>query len=228
MIINLTMENYKSQVHNTKETLLNIFYKIKRKGKNMNIYLTSYGVDTRYKDYMNSYEDILRVLKNKNVAIIPNAKLVSEHRTNSNVAKKEFTKNGITAKIIDLDKQNLNIKKYDALYLSGGEPKNLMDSIIKSNNYEIIKKFIDNGGIIIGQSAGAMIFNKNYLDTTTGELLIMDNGFDYYDKIIVPHYNNLPKELLNKIPSNILKINDNDNLYKLDIKDKNNENIERR
>ncbi len=226
MIINLTMENYKSQVHNTKETLLNIFYKIKRKGKNMNIYLTSYGVDTRYKDYMNSYEDILRVLKNKNVAIIPNAKLVSEHRTNSNVAKKEFTKNGITAKIIDLDKQNLNIKKYDALYLSGGEPKNLMDSIIKSNNYEIIKKFIDNGGIIIGQSAGAMIFNKNYLDTTTGELLIMDNGFDYYDKIIVPHYNNLPKELLNKIPSNILKINDNDNLYKLDIKDKNNENIE--
>lgn len=192
----------------------------------MNIYLTSYGVDTRYKDYMNSYEDILRVLKNKNVAIIPNAKLVSEDRTNSNVAKKEFTKNGITAKIIDLDKQNLNIKKYDALYLSGGEPKNLMDSIIKSNNYEIIKKFIDNGGIIIGQSAGAMIFNKNYLDTTTGELLIMDNGFDYYDKIIVPHYNNLPKELLNKIPSNILKINDNDNLYKLDIKDKNNKNIE--
>lgn len=220
------MENYKSQVHNTKETLLNIFFKIKRKGKNMNIYLTSYGVDTRYKDYMNSYEDILRVLKNKNVAIIPNAKLVSEDRTNSNVAKKEFTKNGITAKIIDLDKQNLNIKKYDALYLSGGEPKNLMDSIIKSNNYEIIKKFIDNGGIIIGQSAGAMIFNKNYLDTTTGELLIMDNGFDYYNKIIVPHYNNLPKELLNKIPSNILKINDNDNLYKLDIKDKNNENIE--
>ena len=192
----------------------------------MNIYFTSYGVDTRYKDYMNSYEDILRVLKNKNVAIIPNAKLVSEDRTNSNVAKKEFTKNGITAKIIDLDKQNLNIKKYDALYLSGGEPKNLMDSIIKSNNYEIIKKFIDNGGIIIGQSAGAMIFNKNYLDTTTGELLIMDNGFDYYDKIIVPHYNNLPKELLNKIPSNILKINDNDNLYKLDIKDKNNKNIE--
>lgn len=185
----------------------------------MNIYLTSYGVDTRYKDYMNSYEDIISVLKNKNVAIIPNAKLVLEDRTNSNVAKEEFTKNGIYSKIIDLNKQDLNIERYDALYLSGGEPKNLMDSIIKSNNYEIIKKFIDNGGIIIGQSAGAMIFNKNYLDTTTGELLIMDNGFDYYDKIIVPHYNNLSNELLNKIPRNILKINDNDNLYKLDIKD---------
>ncbi len=185
----------------------------------MNIYLTSYGVDTRYRDYMNSYEDIISVLKNKNVAIIPNAKLASEDRTNSNVAKEEFTKNGINSKIIDLDKQDLNIEKYDALYLSGGEPKNLMDSIIKSNNYEVIKKFIDNDGVIIGQSAGAMIFNKNYLDTTTGELLVMNNGFDYYDKIIVPHYDNLPNELLDKIPRDILKIKDNDNLYKLDIKE---------
>ena len=183
----------------------------------MNIYLTSYGVDTRFKDYMDSYEDIIAVLKNKNVAIIPNAKLASQDRANSTVAQEEFTKNGIKSKIIDLDKQDLDIDEYDALYLSGGEPKNLMDAIIKSNNYESIKKFIDNGGIIIGQSAGAMIFNKEYLDTTTGDLLIMDNGFDYYNKIIVPHYNNLPKELLDKIPDNILKINDNDNLYKLDI-----------
>lgn len=183
----------------------------------MNIYLTSYGLDTRYKDYMDSYEDIISVLKNKNVAIIPNAKLISQDRTNSNIAQEELTKNGIKSKIIDLDEHDLNTEKYDALYLSGGEPKNLMNSIIKSNNYEIIKKFIDNGGIIIGQSAGAMIFNKEYLDTTTGNLLIMDNGFNYYNKIIVPHYTNLPSELLNKIPNNILKINDNDRLYKLDI-----------
>lgn len=183
----------------------------------MNIYLTSYGVDTRFKDYMDSYEDIINVLKNKNVAIIPNAKLPSQDRANSTVAQEELAKNGIKSTIIDLDKQDLDIDAYDALYLSGGEPKNLMDAIIKSNNYESIKRFIDNGGIIIGQSAGAMIFNKEYLDTTTGDLLIMDNGFDYYNKIIVPHYNNLPKELLDKIPNNILKINDNDNLYKLDI-----------
>lgn len=53
----------------------------------MNIYLISYRVDTRYKDYMNSYEGIISGLKNKDVAIIPNAKLVLEHKTNSNVAK---------------------------------------------------------------------------------------------------------------------------------------------
>lgn len=183
----------------------------------MNIYLTSYGLDTRYKDYMESYEDIIKVLKNKNVAIIPNAKLSSQDRTNSSVAQEELTKNDIKSKIIDLDKQDLNIKKYDALYLSGGEPKNLMQAIIHSNNYKTIKDFIEKGGIIIGQSAGAMIFNKTYLDTTSGDLKIMDNGFDYYNKIIVPHYNNLPSELLDKIPNDVLKINDHDNLYKLEI-----------
>ncbi len=183
----------------------------------MNIYLTSYGIDTRYKDYMNSYDDIIQLLKNKRVAIIPNAKLITEDRTTSIVANEELTKNGITSKIIDLDIDNLNINKYDALYLSGGEPKNLMDSIINSNNYDSISKFINNGGIVIGQSAGAMIFNKEYLDTTTGELLTMSNGYDYCDKIIVPHYNNLPKELLYKIPDNVLQINDNEKLLKLDI-----------
>ncbi|MGM9835004.1 MAG: Type 1 glutamine amidotransferase-like domain-containing protein [Bacilli bacterium] len=183
----------------------------------MNIYLTSYGLDTRYKNYMDSYEDIINVLRNKNVAIIPNAKLISQDRTNSNIAQEELIKNDIKCKIIDLDKDNLNIEEYDALYLSGGEPKNLMDSIINSNNYEVIKEFIDNGGIVIGQSAGAMIFNKKYLDTTTGDLLTMGNGFNYYDRIIVPHYNNLSSELLDKIPDNILKINDNDKLYKLDV-----------
>lgn len=181
----------------------------------MNIYLTSYGLDTRYRNYMDSYDDIISILKNKNVAIISNAKLASEDRTNSNVAKKELAKYNIKAKIIDLYNDKINIDEYDALYLSGGEPRNLMDAIINSGNYETIEKFIDNGGIVIGQSAGAMIFNKNYLDTTTGELLIMNNGFDYNDKIIVPHYSNLPKTLLDKIPNNILKIDDNDRLYKL-------------
>ena len=80
----------------------------------MNIYLTSYGLDTRYKDYMNRYEDIINVLKNKNVAIIANAKLISQDRTNSSVAQEELTKNGIKSKIIDLDKDVLNIEDYDA------------------------------------------------------------------------------------------------------------------
>ncbi len=181
----------------------------------MNIYLTAYGIDTRYIDYMNSYDDIINILKNKRVAIIPNAKLINQDRTNSIVAKEELEKHNITANIIDIDKELIDLNNYDALYLSGGEPKYLMDSINNANIFEDIKKFIDNGGIIIGQSAGAMIFCKDYYDTTTGELLIMNNGFDYSKKMIVPHFDNLPLELKSKIKDDIFKIYDNDRLIKL-------------
>ena len=181
----------------------------------MNIYLTSYGVDTRYNDYMDSYSDIINVLKDKKVAIIPNAKLVNQDRTNSSVAKDELNKNNITADIIDIDSMELDINNYDALYLSGGEPKNLMDSIINADLFNVIKNFVDNGGIIIGQSAGAMIFCKDYYDTTTKELLIMNNGYDYSNKMIVPHYNNLSKELKEQMNADLFIINDNDRLIKL-------------
>ena len=174
----------------------------------MNIYLTSYGLDTRYSNYMDSYYDRINVLKDKKVAIIPNAKLISEDRTNSSIAKEELNKNNIEADIIDIDSVKLNIDDYDALYLSGGEPRNLMESINNSNLYDDIKFFI-------GQSAGAMIFCKNYYDTTTGYLLIMNNGFDYIEKMIVPHYDNLPNEIKKQILGDVFRISDNDKLIKL-------------
>ena len=179
------------------------------------IYLTSFGIDTRYNQYMKSYEDIINVLKNKKVAIIPNAKLITQDRTNSVIAKKELNKNNIEADIIDIDFNKLNIKEYSALYLSGGEPKYLMESINNAGLYADIKSFVDAGNIIIGQSAGAMIFCKKYFDTTTQDLLIMNDGFDYSDKMIVPHWDSLPESITNKMPVDILKVNDNDKLYRL-------------
>lgn len=43
----------------------------------------------------------------------------------------------------------------------------------------------------------------------------MNNGFDYSDKMIVPHFDNLPSEIKEKIKDDVLKIHDNDNLIKL-------------
>ena len=150
----------------------------------MNIYLTSYGVDTRHKEYMNCYDEIINLLKNKKVAIIPNARLYNQSRSSSLNIKKELEINDIEVYIIDLEIQDLNVNDYDALYFSGGEPKYLIDSINKANKFNDIQEFINKGGIIIGQSAGAMIFNKEYIDTSTEKLKILDNGFDYANKII--------------------------------------------
>lgn len=181
----------------------------------LNIYLTSYGLDYRY-GFLNSYDSIINLLKNHRVAIINNAKLESEDRTTADVAKSEMKKNGIEAKVIDLNHSRFKISDYDALYLSGGEPKYLMDAIINNNLYDDFNEFFKNRGLVIGQSAGAMIFNREYLDTSSGSLKVLDNGFDFNDKIIVPHYEHLPNKILSVLPDNIMVICDGDNLIKLE------------
>ena len=133
----------------------------------MNIYLTSYGIDTRHKEYMSCYKEIIEILKNKNVVIIPNARLITQNRATAINVQNELTINNIKSQIIDINTDNINLDNYDAIYFTGGEPKVLMEAIYKNNLFNKINKFITNGGIIIGQSAGAMIFNKQYLDTTT-------------------------------------------------------------
>ncbi len=179
-----------------------------------NIYLTSYGLDVRY-GFLNSYDAIIDLLKNHKVAIINNAKLESEDKTTADVAKKEMANHGIEAKVIDLNHNRFNLADYDALYFSGGEPKYLMDSIINNKLFEQFDEFFKKGGLVIGQSAGAMIFNEKYLDTTTGDLRIQSNGFDYSNKIIVPHYEHLPNNIINNLPKDILAIRDVDDLIRL-------------
>lgn len=180
----------------------------------LNIYLTSYGLDCRY-GFLNSYDSIINLLKDHKVAIINNAKLESEDRTTAQVAKYEMKKNKIEAKVIDLNHSRFNLSDFDAIYFSGGEPKYLMDAIISNNLYEDFDDFFRSGGLVIGQSAGAMIFNHEYLDTSERVLRIQNNGFDYSDKIIVPHYDHLSNDIINNLPKSILAIRDIDDLIKL-------------
>ncbi len=181
----------------------------------MNVYVTSYGIDKRYKKHMKSYDEIINILKDKNVAIICNAKLKTQDRANSIIAKEELNKHNILADIIDLDEKDFKIGKYNAIYFSGGEPKFLMDSIINNGYHNAILEFMNNGNVIIGQSAGAMIMSKRYVDTSIGSVKILDNGFNVFNKIIIPHYDNLDSELLKLIPNDVFKVNDKDNLIKL-------------
>lgn len=180
----------------------------------LNIYLTSYGLDCRY-GFLNSYDSIINLLKDHKVAIINNAKLESEDRTTAQVAKYEMKKNKIEAKVIDLNHSKFKLSDFDAIYFSGGEPKYLMDAIISNNLFEDFDDFFRSGGLVIGQSAGAMIFNHEYLDTSERVLRIQNNGFDYSDKIIVPHYDHLSNDIINNLPKSILAIRDIDDLIKL-------------
>ncbi len=59
----------------------------------------------------------------------------------------------------DLDWETL--KKFDAIYIDGGNTFRLMDLVRKSNFYEVLRKFIHNGGVINGDSAGAIILGSH-------------------------------------------------------------------
>ena len=56
------------------------------------------------------------------------------------------------------------IIKYDAIYFCGGDTSYLLKRINETGFNEILKKYIENGGIYIGVSAGSIIMANNLHD----------------------------------------------------------------
>jgi len=107
----------------------------------MNIYLTSYGIDTRHKEYMSCYQEIIEILKKKKVVIIPNARLITQNRATAINVQNELTINNINAQIIDIDTDNINLNNYDAIYFYG---RLYHKQGKKEEAQEYYKKVIDN------------------------------------------------------------------------------------
>lgn len=190
--------------------------KIKLGDKMNNLYLTSHGLNKKYNKHINAYPKIIKMFYKNKVAIIPNAKLITEDRSSTVNIISDLNKNNIIGELFDLDiKRSEELDNFDAIYICGGEPKYLMDSIYNNDFHNKIIEFIRNGKTIVGESAGAMIFNKEYLDYTSGSLIIRNNGFDFYSKIIVPHYDYLSDNIKRELPKNILKIKDLDGIIKI-------------
>lgn len=61
------------------------------------------------------------------------------------------------------------LKKFDAIYIDGGNTFRLMDQVRKSHFYELIRKFIHFGGVINGDSAGAIILGSHLETAHFGE-----------------------------------------------------------
>ena len=54
------------------------------------------------------------------------------------------------------------VNKYNAIYVCGGSTKYLVDRIAELNFKPIIDKYIENGGIYIGVSAGSVAASGKY------------------------------------------------------------------
>lgn len=89
---------------------------------------------------------------------------------------------------------------YCALFIGGGNTYKLLKGIKDNYIFDKIKSYIDNGGVAIGSSAGAVIFGLD-IDVVA----VMDSndvglddtkGFDVADGLsIFPHYTNIKSEL---------------------------------
>lgn len=68
------------------------------------------------------------------------------------------------------------INRYDAIYVCGGSTKYLIDRISELNFKSVVDKYIENGGIYIGVSAGSVAASGNYQNG----LCLIENNLDVH------------------------------------------------
>lgn len=116
--------------------------------------------------------------------------------------------------------EELAQKDYDnycALFIGGGNTYKLLKGIKDSGAFEKIKEFVNNGGIVIGGSAGAVIFGYDIDIISTmdpNDVLLTDTkGFNVMNGIsIFPHYTNKKSKLSEE--ENLARLNNFTNAIK--------------
>jgi peptidase E len=127
------------------------------------------------------------------VAIISNAAKGGNNNKYCLLAKKQFNALGYSNVEIKQLK-DLKIKDIDILYIAGGDTFKLMNDISKTVGSENIIKFSKNNDkLVIGVSAGSIIFGKSIrsADIILGDpkTYSLENGLRLLDYDVVPHYN---------------------------------------
>jgi cyanophycinase len=99
-----------------------------------------------------------------------------------------------------------HLKQSTLIYLLGGFPRHLAESLAGSFGWEATLVAHQSGGVIAGSSAGAMVLCELYYDPMTGQIL---KGLNLLPGIFVlPHHNTFGKSwasrLVRSLPSTFL------------------------
>lgn len=98
------------------------------------------------------------------------------------------------------DETEKALERVDVLYVAGGNTTYLLHQSQKNNFAGIVKKFIEKGGIYIGQSAGSIVTGPNIYPLYKSEQdkwfksLKSFDGFNLVDFIIIPHFGHVDKK----------------------------------
>jgi dipeptidase E len=150
-----------------------------------------------------------KISNGKKVLFVDNAtKTGSNVKGVSNIVE-NFKKIGAGVDIITLTNDNLNsIFNYDILYITGGDLSPLIELVNNSGFTSQSYKFLHGGGIIVGESAGSMIFSKDlkYIyEVKKGTKPKYDvelptyKGIGFIDINIYPHWNKESEEQKKKV-----------------------------
>ncbi len=141
------------------------------------------------------YNELSKHIKGTKAAIVVTAD--NEYKSeNYHIPRciKELNDLGLTAQLFDFDTQNATeLLKYDVVYIIGGNPYYLLNSIRKTNAEAVLKQIAEEK-VLIGWSAGALVLTSSIaiIDKYSPEMNIVDisdlSGLCLTDTYILPHY----------------------------------------
>ncbi len=91
------------------------------------------------------------------------------------------------------------ISDADIIYFCGGDTIKLVNDLKEYDLVSLLKKAYDNGTILVGMSAGAIMLSKEgYSDSLKlrdeADKYTFVEGLDFIDIVICPHYNDISKK----------------------------------
>lgn len=98
------------------------------------------------------------------------------------------------------DLADKNLDEYSAIFIGGGNTYKLLKGLKESGAFDKIQEYIQNNGIVVGSSAGSVVFGKDIdiiASMDPNDVKLTDTkGFDVLSGIsIFPHYINLKSKL---------------------------------
>lgn len=117
-----------------------------------------------------------------------------------------------------------NLDYYTAIFIGGGNTYKLLKRLKDSGAFERIEKYVANGGLVYGCSAGAIIFGKNidsclYMDPNDVELSDTIGFNSICDFSFTAHYTNKNEEKTQKATDYLLQYSEKEPVVALPEED---------
>lgn len=161
---------------------------------NGTLILTSIGTSTEI--CRNKIKEILPSLKNKNAVIVTTAARDKENNKWNILTKQQLYDLGYeNVEFLDLENNsNVSFENVATIYVCGGNTFKLLKAVHESNFKEQVIEVLQNGGLYIGASAGALVLSPTIalaseIEPDENEVGLSNlNGMNLIEFEILPHY----------------------------------------